>query len=98
MIASNWRRREQNTLRGFFDLELPSGLRLHDCSLHELGDRRWISLPMRPQLSRDGVLLKSPKTNKPVYATCVDVPNPSRKARFQAEALAAIDKLMGKAP
>src|SRR5262245_44539223 len=36
--ATNFRRFEKNTLKGFFDLELPSGLVLYDCSLPKTRD------------------------------------------------------------
>jgi hypothetical protein len=45
--ATNFRRVEKNTLKGFFDLEPPSGLILRRCSLH-FRDRWWVGFPGRP--------------------------------------------------
>ena len=41
------RRIEKNSLRGFFDLRLPSGLVLRGCSLHLSHGRWWIGMPAR---------------------------------------------------
>lgn len=95
--ATNMRRRERNTLRGFVDLALePSGLTLHG-SYHCRGDTRWIRLPARPQLDHKGRLLRTPKTGKPSYAAIITIDNRETRARFQAKELAAIDELLGRA-
>jgi hypothetical protein len=45
---------EKNTLRGFFDLELPSGMILSGCTLHEKDDKYWVGLPGKPYTAADG--------------------------------------------
>jgi hypothetical protein len=45
---------EKNTLRGFFDLELPSGLILAGCTLHKKDDKYWVGLPAKPYTAADG--------------------------------------------
>ena len=68
ITASDWRPIGRNTLRGFCDLRLqPSGIMLHECSLHEKGGKRWIGLPA----------------------------GKAERERFQAAALAAVDRLLG---
>jgi hypothetical protein len=52
MRASDWRPYASGTLVGFFDLLLPSGLKLNDCTLHERDGKRWVGLPGKPQPSR----------------------------------------------
>jgi hypothetical protein len=94
MKVSNWRRLIKNTMQGLFDLELDSGMRLHDCILHQKGDARWIAFPARPALTKDGTVLKSPKDGKPVYSTCVDIPDHKRREAFQKLALETIDRLL----
>ena len=44
----------KNTLLGFFDLELDSGLILSGCALHEKNGKRWIGLPAKPITKPDG--------------------------------------------
>jgi hypothetical protein len=91
MVATNWRPREQNTLRGSFDLLEASGQKLHDCTLHEKGAARWIALPSRPVLDSDGKVRIGPD-GKRLYVPSVSIPEPGDRERF---ALAAIDRLLG---
>lgn len=96
--ASNWRALQRNTLQGFVNLTLlPGGLVLRSCGVHKLGEKRWVSPPARPQLDRDGRPLITPKTGKPSYATIIDFADRDARDRFQAAALAAVDRLMGRA-
>jgi hypothetical protein len=94
MIASGWRACERGALRGFVDLQMPSGLLLHGCTLMQLGERRWIGLPARPQLHRDGSPVVDPKTHKPAWAPTVEIRDRAVRVRFQQAALAAIDRLL----
>jgi hypothetical protein len=93
--ASEWRPLLSGTLQGFFALQLPSGLRINDCTLHEKGDRRWIGLPGKPQLE-DGRHRKDPTTGKGLYVPIVEIPAREVRDRFQEHALAAVDRLLGK--
>jgi hypothetical protein len=45
---------EKNTLRAFFDVELPSGMILCGCTLHENSGKQWIGLPAKPYAKPDG--------------------------------------------
>jgi hypothetical protein len=96
--ALNWRPREQNTLRAFVDLRLPSGLTLHDCTYHFRGEARWVGFPARPQLDRKGRVITTPRTGTPSYAAVVTIDDREARERFQRAALAAIDELLGSAP
>ena len=44
---------EKNTLKGF-DVELPSGMILAGCQLHQKNDATWIGLPARPYTTDAG--------------------------------------------
>jgi len=94
MIASNFREHVKNTLRGFFDIELPSGLTLKDCSLHEKGAQRWIGLPGKAQIDSEGRHASDPNTGRKLYVTVVEIKDRGRRKRFQAAAL-AVDELRG---
>jgi len=95
MRASDWRPLERNTLRGFFVLHLPSGLVLHDCTLHRKDDREWVGLPGKPQIGADGLPRKDPNTGKPLYTVIVELPDRKVRERFQAAALEAVHALLG---
>jgi DNA-binding cell septation regulator SpoVG len=51
---SNWSAYSKNTLRGFFTVELPSGLVIHSLALHVKNGARWISMPGRKRSTQHG--------------------------------------------
>jgi hypothetical protein len=95
--ASRWRPMERGSLRGFVALSLqPSGLILHDCTLHRTADgREWIGLPSKPQVDREGQHRKDPSTGKPLYSPVVEIQDKEARERFQAAALTAVHLLLG---
>ena len=95
MRASDWRPHQSGTLKGFFNLQLPSGLVLNGLTLHQNGERRWVGLPGKPQLE-DGRHRLDPKTGKPAWQPVVEIPAREVRDRFQEAALAAIDRLLGR--
>jgi hypothetical protein len=70
----NLKRFEKNTRRGFFDLELASGMVLCGCTLHERGDSRWVGLPAKPYTDKDG---------KQTWSKIVDFIDNDHARRFQ---------------
>jgi hypothetical protein len=83
---------EKNTLRGFFDIELASGLILRGCTLHEKNGRRWVGLPAKPY---------GTDTGAQSWAAIVDFRDKRTAARFQelatAAAVAAYERVRGAA-
>jgi hypothetical protein len=75
------RRVERNTLKGFVDLRLASGLVLRGCSVHLSRGRWWVGMPARPFKSADGADAWSP---------VVDFADTRSRRRFQQVALAAL--------
>ena len=97
--ASDWRPVEKNTLRGFVTLRLaPSGLILRECALHQKEEKRWVSLPGKPQLDGEGKHRTDPASGKKLWAPIVEIAGKDERARFQRAALAAIDALIGGEP
>jgi hypothetical protein len=82
-IVSEFKHAHKNTLRAIFTLDLPSGLRLIGCTLHEKDGARWISPPAQSYVADDGA-----KKYKPV----VDFTNKAARDRFQASAKEAINR------
>lgn len=93
-IAEDFRRVEKNTLRGFFDLVLPSGLVLKECSWHCQADKQWIGLPGKPQLDRDG-RHRVDDTGKRLYSNIVEIRGKEAASSFQRQALVALHALVG---
>lgn len=77
-----WRAHTKNTLRGFISLKLPSGLVIHDMTLHEKEGRRWVGLPSRSYQDNDG---------ETQWIPVVECPDRSDRDRFNELALAALD-------
>ena len=84
-VATDWRMIEKNTLRGFFSLQLPSGLGIKECCLHQKESGRWVSLPSRPWQKSDG---------STGYTTIIDFKDSQTKTRFLAAAREAVDRLL----
>jgi len=84
-LVSNWKAYEKNTLRGFFSLNLPSGLVIHNCTLHEKDGSRWIGLPARQYSKDDG---------STSYALLIEFATKEARQQFQTMALEAVDRFM----
>jgi hypothetical protein len=56
IVVSNWKPFENNTLKAFFSIVLPSGLILNKCSLHQKDGHRWIGLPSERYKKQDGTV------------------------------------------
>ncbi len=82
--VTNWKVYEKNTLRGFLSLTLPSGLTIHNCSLHQKDGSRWIGFPSRQYSKEDGSI---------GYSPLIEVASDARRS-FQDAALAAVDRFM----
>jgi hypothetical protein len=81
-IVSNWKSFEKNTLRGFFSVTLPSGLTIHNCSLHVKGPSRWVGLPSTKFTKKDGSVS---------YSAVVEIVDRERADEFRDAVIAALD-------
>jgi hypothetical protein len=83
---SNWKPCPKRSLVGFFSIELPSGLVLHECSYHrKTADDRWVGLAAR----------KYEKNGEVGYAPLVEFSSRESKRKFQEQAMAALDAFLG---
>jgi hypothetical protein len=89
MNIRDFREVRKNTLLGFFTLVLDSGLVIKECSLHVKDDRRWFSFPGKPQLDKDGVLIRD-EGGKAVYANVIIIEDRDRREKLQALVLEAL--------
>lgn len=83
-MVKEWRPYSKNTLRAFVSFEIPPGMILHGCTLHERDGSRWVGMPAR-QYQKDGIS---------TWAPIVELTNKEARDRFQAAALAAIDRYL----
>jgi len=59
VIIEEWKPRQQSTLLGFVTVLLPSGMRLHDVSVHMKSGKAWASPASKPQIDRNGLVVTS---------------------------------------
>jgi hypothetical protein len=82
ITITGWRAYEKNTLKGFFSVQLASGLILRDLTLHVRGGARWVGMPAREWTDHAGVRQ---------FAAIVEFKDRTTANRFRDEALAALD-------
>ena len=85
IAIENWTPFQKNTLQGFLDLALPSGIIIRGCTYHVKNEARWISLPSRQYAKEDG-------TNS--WTPIVEIRAGEPRKRFQAAALEALAKFL----
>lgn len=86
-VILEWRPFTRNTLRGFFSVELASGLVLHGCALHIGSDSEWIGLPSAPQIQNGVAVLHNGKI---AYRPMVEIPDRARRDAFNEIILEAL--------
>jgi hypothetical protein len=90
IIVEKWTPRRSNTLYGFADVVLErSHLKIRDCAIHEKGGRRWVSLPARPMIDRDGAVLRD-EQGKTRYAPILEFTDREAGDEFSRACIAAV--------
>jgi hypothetical protein len=85
ITISNARKLNKGALIGFFDVALPSGMKLNGCTLLEKEGKRWIGLPSREWIKPDGS--KS-------YVPIVEIPDREARDKFNAMVLPAAERAL----
>jgi hypothetical protein len=79
-----------NTLRGFCTVVIPEvRLRVFDLTVHESHGRRWIGLPGRPQIDREGRVRRG-DNGKPAYVPTLQFTDKAVSDAFSARAIEAL--------
>jgi hypothetical protein len=79
----------RNSLRGFVRVRLPSGMILHDVTLHSQAGKTWASPPGRPQVGADGAQMRDPD-GKLLYVPTVTFATSADRAVFSRAVVAAV--------
>jgi DNA-binding cell septation regulator SpoVG len=89
VVILNWTPRTSGTLRGHLSLRLPSGLVLHEVSVHHRDGNWWLAMPARPML-QDGNALRD-HAGKVRYAPpVVGFASAEIRSRFTSQVLEAL--------
>ncbi|HTF71407.1 MAG TPA: hypothetical protein VK638_52940 [Edaphobacter sp.] len=83
-VASDWKPRTSNTLLGYFTVTMPSGMVVHQLSLHKNETSRWVGMPARDY--KAGAETK--------WVRIIDFDSKESSRIFQTLALQAIDELL----
>jgi hypothetical protein len=79
-----------NTLVGFCTVIIPEmHLKIIDCTLHEKNESRWVGLPAKPWIDRDGVAKRN-DDNKIMYAPVLEFSDRETRDAFSARVIAAL--------
>jgi hypothetical protein len=88
--VENFTRRRSNTLYGFADVLIPQlHLRIRELTVHESHGRRWVGLPGRPQIDRDGAARRDDR-GKVAYRPVLEFIDRETGDAFSARALEAL--------
>ena len=92
IIIEKFTRRRSNTLFGFVDVLLPqTHLRVHDVTVHQKNDKRWVGLPAKPMIDREGVALKD-ENGKVKYVPILQFDSREASDAFSRSCIAAVLK------
>jgi hypothetical protein len=88
--CESFRPRRTATLRGFCELVLTeTHLKIFDVALHEKNGKRWAALPSKPQVNREGYVLRG-ENNKIKYAPVMAFDSREAGDQFSRLAIAAV--------
>lgn len=89
VIIEDFRERRANTLRGFLTVRLPSGLVLHDVTLHQGEDGCWVGMPSKPMLDADGNVVRDER-GRIRYVNLINFSTRARRNALSQQILAAV--------
>jgi hypothetical protein len=81
--------RRQNSLQGFAEVRLPSGMILHDVSVHIDGARAWAMPASKAMLDKNGLALRDDR-GKVRYSPVITIASKELRDRFSEAIIEAI--------
>lgn len=79
-----------NTLVGFVDLRITEmHLRIKEATVHQSHDRRWVGLPAKPQIDRQGVARRDER-GKIAYASILQFADKATSDAFSTQVIQAL--------
>jgi hypothetical protein len=88
--VENFKTQRSNTLVGFATVLLPQlHLRIHDLTVHEKNQSRWVGLPAKPWVGRDGIA-KRGDDGKMIYAPVIEFTDRETRDAFSTRVIEAL--------
>ncbi len=84
-----WRPLVKGSLRGFAKVELPSGMVISDVTILTGERGAWASPPSKPQIGRDGVVLKD-AADKTKYSPIIEFTSKEIRDRWSVQIIEAL--------
>jgi hypothetical protein len=84
-----WRGMRKGALLGFVKIELPSGMIISDVTVLTGANGPWASPPSKPQVGRDGVVIKD-AGGKVRYSPVIEFRDKQTRDRFSAQVVEAL--------
>jgi len=80
----------KNTLRGFAEVQLPSGMIIADVAVHVTEGRPWASPPSKAMLDRNGAALRD-EVGKVRYSPIISFASKDLRDKFSAAIIDAME-------
>jgi hypothetical protein len=91
ITCSELRPLQRNTLCGFALVEIAEvKLTIRDVAIHQKNNSRWAQLPAKPQITKDGTVVKDPATGKVAYTHLMDFSSREVRDAFCAAVVRAV--------
>lgn len=87
LVLRDFRAFTKNTLRGFATVELPSGIVIHDASVHTKNGKSWVAMPAAPQTNNGTVRMVD---GKPQYKKILEWKDRDLSDRFSEAVVEAV--------
>ena len=90
--VENFRAHRSGSLYGFVDITIPElHLRIRDATVHAShnGDRKWIGMPAKPRVTRDGTVRRD-EQGKISYTPVIELTHRGTRQAFSARAIEAL--------
>lgn len=79
-----------NTLVGFCSVAIPElHLKIYDLAVHQKNQSRWVGLPARPQITRDGQVRRD-EHGKVAYAVVLEFTDKPTRDAFSARVITSL--------
>src|SRR5262245_9895512 len=90
VLVESFKPLRSNTLFGFLTIVVPElHLKISDVTEHQRNEARWVGLPAKPQITRDGTVRRDER-GKIAYSPVIEFTDRATRDAFSARVVAAL--------